>query len=142
MAIILLILVLTPLLGAVVNGFLGTWFRNRAHWVAVPALGIPFLLSCYVLWQMMGMGLPAQEFTFFIWLPTGGLNIPFGFYLDPLSAVMAFTVTSVSFFVHFYSAGYMKGDPGYRRFFSYLNLFVFFMLLLVLSSSYLLMFVG
>ncbi len=142
MEIILLVLLLTPLAGAAINGFLGTWFKDKAHWVAVPALGIPFLLSCYILWQMMGMGLPPLEFTFFTWLPTGGLNIPFGFYLDQLSAVMAFTVTSVSFFVHFYSAGYMKGDPGYRRFFSYLNLFVFFMLILVLSSSYLLMFVG
>jgi len=142
MATVLLILLLTPLIGAALNGFIGTWFRNKAHYVAVPALALPFILSCYILWQMMAGGAQAQEFTFFTWLPTGGLNIPFGFYLDQLSAVMAFTVTSVSFFVHFYSIGYMKGDPGYRRFFTYLNLFVFFMLLLVLASSYLLMFVG
>jgi len=141
MEMILLAMLFAPLAGAAINGLFGTWFRTKAHWVAIAGLAIPFALAVYALVVMM-MGGPPVEASFFTWIPTGGLNISFGLYLDQLSAVMAFTVTCVSFFVHVYSAGYMRGDPGYRRFFAYLNLFVFFMLLLVLANSYLLMFVG
>ncbi len=141
MAVLLSIMLFTPLVGALINGLLGSGFKNKAHWVAIPGLGIPFAIAIYLVYHMMTGG-AAAAFNLFTWMPTGGLAIPFGFYLDQLSTVMAFTVTGVSFFVHVYSMGYMKGDPGYRRFFAYLNLFVFFMLVLILANSYLLMFVG
>ena len=78
----------------------------------------------------------------FNWIRSGSLNIPFSFLVDRLSLVMLLIVTGVGFLIHIYSIGYMKGDPGFGRFFSYLNLFIFFMLLLVLGSNYVVLFTG
>lgn len=80
--------------------------------------------------------------TLFNWISAGGFSASFSFLVDPLSSLMLLIITGVGFLIHVYSIGYMHGDEGYNRFFSYLNLFVFFMLLLVMGSNYLLMFVG
>ncbi|MGH9786423.1 MAG: NADH-quinone oxidoreductase subunit L, partial [Terriglobia bacterium] len=77
-----------------------------------------------------------------VWIAAADLEIPFNFYLDPLSAVMALVVTGVGLLIHIYAAGYMAGEGGYYRFFAYMNLFLFFMLTLVLAGNYLLLFVG
>ena len=130
-----------PFLGMLINGLFGTFFKRKAHWVAVPALGVSAAAASYLLW-LFATGAQPAEFNLYTWMLAGRLEVPFGLYLDQLSAVMAFTVTFVSFLIHVYSVGYMGHDPGFRRFFTYLNLFVFFMLLLVLSNSSLLMFVG
>src|SRR6202049_4744438 len=76
------------------------------------------------------------------WIRSGTFAVDFAFYLDQLSLVMLLVVTGVGFLIHIYSVGYMWDDPGYYRFFAYLNLFMFFMLTLVLANNYLLMFIG
>src|SRR5271157_519023 len=78
----------------------------------------------------------------FNWISFTGFTISFSFLIDPLSVVMLLIVTGVGFLIHVYSIGYMKDDPGYNRFFSYMNLFVFFMMLLVMGAGYLIMFIG
>src|SRR5579872_2068246 len=88
------------------------------------------------------LGLPHNEALPFPWIVAGNFNAPFGFYLDQLSTVMVLVVTGVGFLIHVYSVGYMAHEGGFYRFFSYLNLFMFFMLTLVLANNYLLMFVG
>ncbi|MDZ4339499.1 MAG: NADH-quinone oxidoreductase subunit L, partial [candidate division NC10 bacterium] len=130
-----------PLLGALVNGLFGrTHIRDRAHWVAVPAAGLSFLVALFVSIEVIGGRI--RDADIFPWIVAGALEVPVGVLIDPLSAVMIFTVTSVGFLVHVYSAKYMHGDPGYHRYFTYLNLFLFAMLILVLANNYLLMFVG
>ena len=84
----------------------------------------------------------AYEFTLFTWLPAGGLHVDIGFLADPLSITMALFVTGVGALIHLYSVGYMHGDRDFHRFFALLNLFVFFMLILVLGDSLLLTFLG
>jgi len=78
----------------------------------------------------------------FNWLDAGAFHVPFGFYLDQLSSIMVLVVTGVGFLIHIYAVGYMAHESGFYRFFAYLNLFMFFMLTLVLANNYLLMFVG
>src|SRR3990172_6291443 len=130
-----------PLLGALVNGLFGrTHIRDLAHWVAVPAAGLSFLVALFVSIEVISGRI--RDADIFPWIVAGALEVPVGVLLAPLSAVMIFTVTSVGFLVHVYSAKYMHGDPGYHRYFTYLNLFLFAMLILVLANNYLLMFVG
>src|SRR4030088_3840423 len=76
------------------------------------------------------------------WIRSGNFQVDFSFYLDQLSLVMLLVVTGVGFLIHIYSVGYMWTEPGYYRFFAYLNLFMFFMLTLILANNYLLMFIG
>jgi NADH-quinone oxidoreductase subunit L len=140
MSALLLLTLFTPLLGAAIVGFLGKWFKEKVPFVAVPAVGIPLVSSLYLLYRATkGLTL---NLNLYLWVPVESLKVPFGLILDPLSTIMGVTVTLVSFLVHIYSIEYMKGDPGYRRYFSYLNLFVFSMLLLVFSNNFLLLFVG
>src|SRR5262249_26341109 len=93
-------------------------------------------------WPGSGITLPHIETLSFPWIVAGNFSAPFGFYLDQLSMVMVLVVTGVGFLIHVYSVGYMGHEGGYYRFFAYLNLFMFFMLTLVLANNYLLMFVG
>jgi len=90
--------------------------------------------------------LPADQIpwtkSYFTWISAGGFRADFALQVDQLTIIMLLVVTGVGWLIHIYSTGYMHDDPGYRRFFSYLNLFMFFMLLLVLAANYLLMFVG
>ena len=102
---------------------------------------IPFLLSLVAFGSFL-YGAPPQTFNLFSWISIDGLSVPFSFLLDRLSVLMLLIITGVGFLIHVYSIGYMKEDAGFNRFFSYMNLFVFFMLLLVLGSNYLIMFIG
>jgi NADH-quinone oxidoreductase subunit L len=132
---------LSPLVGAVINGLFGQWFiRERAYWVAIPAAGLSCLVA--LLMSLLVSASGSREVTLYPWIVAGTFQIPVGFLLDPLSTVMMVTVTVVAFLVHVYSVRYMHGDPGYARYFTYLNLFLFAMLVLVLANNYLLLFVG
>jgi NADH-quinone oxidoreductase subunit L len=136
---------LLPLAGALINGLFGRRFPNRAVTaVALAASGASFAWSLRVaaaFAQLPTDQLPYSE-TLAAWLQAGAFRANFALYLDQLSLVMILVVTGVGFLIHVYSVGYMAGDGGYYRFFSYLNLFLFFMLTLVLADNYLLMFVG
>ena len=132
---------LLPLLAFVVNIFLGrSLIRDKAAWIAAPAVFVSWLLSLAVLRQIATTGEPISQHLF-RWIPAGDFNVDVNLYADQLTATMLIVVTTVGFLVHVYSTGYMKGDGGYYRFFSYLPLFVFSMLMLVLADNYLLLFV-
>jgi NADH-quinone oxidoreductase subunit L len=139
----LTLLVLLPLAGFLLNGLLGR--RLGTAFVNVVGVGVPFLAFGVALWAWRtleaGGGAPIVE-TVFTWAAIGDYSFDVAFYLDRLSAVMALIVTGVGALIHLYSVGYMKGDEGYARYFAYLNLFLFFMLLLVLGRSLLVLFVG
>ncbi|HHE46976.1 MAG TPA: NADH-quinone oxidoreductase subunit L, partial [Bacteroidetes bacterium] len=136
---------LIPFAGFIVNGLFGRKLGDRAvGFIGCTVIGLAFVLSIAAFVELLGYD-PYQrhiEAEWFTWLAAGKLQIPFGMLLDPLSAVMILVVSGVSFIIHVYSIGYMHGDRGYARYFAYLNLFVFFMLLLVLGNSYPLMFIG
>ena len=131
-----------PLIGAVVNGLLGKRF-SRQTVVAVALLfsGAAFAMALWIASQFSSLQAPVIE-TLAAWLRAGDFQADFAFYLDQLSLVMLLVVTGVGFLIHIYSVGYMWEEGGFYRFFAYLNLFMFFMLTLVLASNYLLMFVG
>ncbi|MFB3817686.1 MAG: NADH-quinone oxidoreductase subunit L [Candidatus Methylomirabilales bacterium] len=129
-----------PLVGVVVNGIFGHWVRGRAHVLALATTGLSFLIALGIFLQSLGGA--RLDWSVYQWVPVGKLNAPVGFLVDPLSAVMMLVVTFVGFLIHIYSVGYMHGDPGYARFFTYLNLFMTSMLILVLANNYLLMFLG
>ena len=131
-----------PLAGAAINGFLGkTSSRRAVTTVALVFCGAAFAWALLVAARFSSLELPYQEFLAH-WIRSGSFTADFAFYLDQLSLVMLLVVTGVGFLIHIYSVGYMWDDPGYYRFFSYLNLFMFFMLTLVLANNYLLMFIG
>ena len=133
---------LLPLAGAAVNGFAGRRLTREA--VSIVALffsGAAFAMALLVALRFSSLTLPYHEF-FAHWIRSGTFTADFAFYLDQLSLVMLLVVTGVGFLIHVYSIGYMWDDPSYSRFFSYLNLFMFFMLTLVLADNYLLMFIG
>ena len=131
-----------PLAGAAVNGFFGK--RSSRQAVTIVGLffsGAAFAWALGVAFRFSSLDLPYQEYLAH-WIRSGDFSVDFAFYLDQLSLVMLLVVTGVGFLIHIYSVGYMWDDPGYYRFFSYLNLFMFFMLTLVLANNYLLMFIG
>jgi NADH-quinone oxidoreductase subunit L len=129
-----------PLVGVAVNGIFGRWVRERAHLLGVGSTGLSFLVALAVFLSTLGG--ETLNWDVYSWIPAGGFHATIGFLVDPLSAVMMLVVTFVGFLIHVYSVGYMHGDPGYARFFTYLNLFMTSMLLLVLANNYLLMFLG
>jgi len=138
---------LLPLIGFLVIG-LG---RNSLPKSFVGTLGsgvvlLSFLLSCVVFFEVyqarQGGGAGIFTVTLFNWFQVGALTIPMSFLIDPLSAIMLLIITGVGFLIHLYSIGYMKGDSRFSTFFSFLNLFIFLMLILVLASNYLVMFIG
>ena len=131
-----------PLAGAAVNGLFGKKAsRAGVSTVALLGSGGAFLLALRAAAVFSSLDLPHQEFLAH-WIRSGLFSVDFSFYLDQLSLVMLLVVTGVGFLIHVYSIGYMWDDPSYYRFFAYLNLFLFFMLTLVLAGDYLLMFVG
>ena len=136
---------LFPLLGVLLNGF---FMRGRSEKaigaLAAAMIGLSFIITVGCFIEMLGV-VPAErhfELNLYTWIAAGRFEAPVAFLIDPLSLVMMLVVTGVSFLIHIYSIGYMHGDAGFRRFFVELNLFVFFMLLLVMGNNYLLMFVG
>ncbi|MFZ0586590.1 MAG: NADH-quinone oxidoreductase subunit L [Candidatus Sulfotelmatobacter sp.] len=131
-----------PLAGAAINGFLGKKSSRQAvSTVALFFSGAAFAMALWVAARFSSLSLPYQEFVAH-WIRIVGFRADFAFYLDQLSLVMLLVVTGVGFLIHIYSVGYMWDDPSYSRFFSYLNLFMFFMLTLVLANNYLVMFIG
>jgi len=129
-----------PLAGFAVNGLWGKRFsRSTISTVAVSSVVLSFLWVLKVL--SGGVEQPIKE-TYFTWIQSGFVNIPFELAVDRLTAVMLLVVTGVGSLIHVYATGYMAKEDGYYRFFAYLNLFMFFMLLLVMANNYLLMFVG
>src|SRR5213082_2802449 len=137
------IIPLLPLAGAAINGVMGKRFSRRG--VAAAALifcGAAFFMSLWIASQFSSLSLPYVDPHPLTWLRSGNFSVEYSFSLDQLSLAMLLVVTGVGFLIHIYSVGYMWEDGGYYRFFSYLNLFMFFMLTLVLANNYLLMFVG
>jgi NADH-quinone oxidoreductase subunit L len=133
---------LFPLLGAVVNGLWGRrYIRDQAHIPAIASTAAALLVALLVIGDLV-LDPRAVQVVLFDWIVAGPLSVQIGFLADPLSAMMLLVVAGVGFLIHVYSIGYMQGDPGYYRFFTYLNLFMFFMLVLITANNYLLMFVG
>ena len=134
-----------PLVGCIINGFFGLRIGKNA--VGLIACGGPilsFFVTVIMLITLMTM--PAEERLFeqvlFTWMAAGDFHVDFGFQIDPLAIVMMMVVTGVGSIIHIYSIGYMHEEYSYYRFFSYLNLFMFAMLLLVMGSNFLIMFIG
>src|SRR5580693_5966005 len=131
-----------PLVGAAINGLFGKRFsRQTVSAIALGFCGAAFVMALWIAAQFSSLTLPHVE-RVESWIRAGDFQADFGFYLDQLSLVMLLVVTGVGFLIHVYSIGYMWNDPSYYRFFAYLNLFMFFMLTLVLASNYLVMFIG
>jgi len=131
-----------PLAGAAINGFFG----KKSSRAAVSTIGLFFSGAAFawalsVAFRFSSLELPYQEYLAH-WIRSGNFSVDFAFYLDQLSLVMLLVVTGVGLLIHIYSVGYMWQDPSYYRFFTYLNLFMFFMLTLVLANNYLMMFIG
>jgi NADH-quinone oxidoreductase subunit L len=138
---IYLLIPLLPLLAAAVVGLFGSKLpRAAAHLVTIPAVVAAFGLSAYVLIDVLQGHL--FNGTVYTWLTSGGTNFEVGFLIDQLSATMMVIVTFVSLMVHIYTIGYMREDPGYSRFFSYISLFTFSMLMLVMSNNFMQLFFG
>ncbi len=134
-----------PLIGATVNGLIGHRLSKRAVGaVAVGSTGLSFLVALTAFVNILGLS-PEQrvyESVLFMWIQAGSFTAEAALQVDPLSAVFMMIVTGVGFLIHVYSVGYMGHEAGYPRYFAYLNLFMFSMLLLVLGANFLLMFIG
>ncbi len=130
---------LLPLASFVILGLFGHWIKDKAHLVAVPAVVLSFLISVFAFIDVAdGHHSTIQLYT---WLTSGTLDLHLGLTIDRLTAVMLLLVTTVSALVHVYTIGYMRGEPGYARFFSYIALFTFSMLMLVLADNFLQLFI-
>ena len=139
---VLLAIVLAPLLGAIIAGlFRRQVGRAGAHWVTILGVAVSCLLSMQVLWQLLQGAAPFNE-NVYTWFQVGGIEAHIGFMVDKLTAMMMVVVTFVSLLVHIYTIGYMADDDGYQRFFSYISLFTFSMLMLVMSNNFLQLFFG
>jgi NADH-quinone oxidoreductase subunit L len=134
-----------PLLGSLINGL---WRRNLSETsvgsIACGAVGLSCLCAFIAFGELFSLAPQdrAVEVVVYQWVTSGDFQAAMGFLLDPLSALMILVVTGVGLLIHIYSIGYMHGDEGFQRYFAYLNLFVFSMLLLVLGNNFLLMFLG
>lgn len=138
---ILLLIPMLPLIAATVIGLFGRKLpRHFAHILTIAGVGIAFVLSTYVLNQTLH-GFTLNE-TVYQWLTSGAFRFEVGFLIDNLTAMMMVVVTFVSLMVHIYTIGYMHEDPGYNRFFSYISLFTFSMLMLVMSNNFMQLFFG
>ena len=140
------LIILFPLIGFLFNGLFGHKIKNEKIIGSIGSLavGIPFILSVIILFELISLKPEDRKYIveLFSWLNVGTLNIKFSYLVDQLSIVMTLVVTGVGFLIHVYSIGYMHGDKGFFRFFSYLNLFIFAMLNLVLADNFLVLFLG
>ena len=139
------LVLLAPLLGFVILGVAGSALTSRAIiTVAWGGCGLAFLFATISFFSMLGTPVAARtsDQVFYTWVSSGTFQLSFGLYLDPLSATMLMIVTGVGLLIHIYSAGYMKDDPGFWRFFSYMNFFIFAMVLLVSADNFLFLLVG
>jgi NADH-quinone oxidoreductase subunit L len=138
----LLLIVLLPLLGSIIAGLFGRQVgRAGAHTVTILGVAASCVLSAHVLWQLL-QGATAFNENIYTWLQTGSVSVHVGFMVDKLTAMMMVVVTFVSLLVHIYTIGYMAEDDGYQRFFSYISLFTFSMLMLVMSNNFMQLFFG
>src|SRR6185369_2339842 len=143
----LLIVPLAPLAGAVLAGIFGTTFggnwigRRLSHTLCILGVFVAFVVSAMTLMSVAFEGARFNQ-TIYEWMVVGGLKMEIGFLIDGLTAMMMCVVTFVSLMVHIYTIGYMEEDPGYQRFFSYISLFTFSMLMLVMSNNFLQLFFG
>src|SRR5581483_6840480 len=140
---LLLMIPLLPLIAAFLAGVFGRVIgRAGAHTVTILGVAISCALSIYVLKQIYWDGVPAYNAPVYSWLISDGMHMDVGFLIDRLTALMMVVVTFVSLCVHVYTIGYMADDPGYQRFFAYISLFTFSMLMLVMSNNFMQLFFG
>jgi len=140
---VLITIVLAPLVAAMLAGLFGKRIgRAGSHWVTILGVGLSFVLSAWVLKGLLDGSLSEFNETIYTWGVSDGLAMEVGFLIDRLSAMMMVVVTFVSLMVHVYTIGYMHDDPGYQRFFSYISLFTFSMLMLVMANNFLQLFFG
>ncbi len=138
----LLLVPLAPLFGAIMAGFFGKAIgRKGSHRVTILGVAFAFALSCVAFYHVYHTG-RTYNYTVYEWMNIGSLKMEVGFLIDSLTATMMMVVTSVSLMVHIYTIGYMQDDPGYQRFFGYISLFTFSMLMLVMSNNMLQLFFG
>ena len=136
-----LALVLAPLAGSIIAGLLRNQIgKAGAHWATILGVGVSFALSAYVFWLHVFQGAPVFNENIYTWMVVDGLQLHVGFLVDNLTAMMITVVTFVSLMVHIYTIGYMAHEEGYQRFFSYIALFTFSMLMLVMSNNFLQLF--
>lgn len=132
-----------PLIGFLLNGLFGKNLPEKVVGaIGTSAVLAAFAISIGVFIEMQSLPIKQFILPIFDWIQIGSLSIPFSFLIDPLTCIMLLVITGVGTLIHLYSIGYMHNDNGFYRFFSYLNLFVFFMLLLVMGSNYVVMFIG
>jgi len=145
------LLLVLPMAGFLITAFIGRRFGKQAHWIPVGAIFLAWVVAMLAVVNVLGGSaplLPGSEATHgyvvgpWTWIPAGQFDVELGLYVDPLTACLLIVVTTIGLLVHVYSIGYMSHDPGYWRFFAYLNLFMFSMLLLVLADSWLVVFVA
>ena len=140
---IYLAIVLSPLIGSIIVGFFGSFIgRSGAHWIANLGVGISSLLSLLAYYDLFFAGGEIYNAAVYTWFNSGDLRFEIGFLVDKLSVTMMVVVTFVSWMIHIYTIGYMREDPGYQRFFSYISLFTFAMLMLVMANNFLQLFFG
>ncbi len=136
-----LIVPLAPLVGAIVVGLFGPKLgRSLSHWLCIVGVAVSFVASI-VIWRDVNAG-HVFNGDVYTWMQSGGFKLSVGFLIDPLTALMLLVVTFVSLMVHIYTIGYMADDDGYILFFSYISLFTFSMLMLVMSNNFLQLFFG
>ncbi len=150
-------IILFPLIGATINGLLfasGLWqkkFNGDEHsehsisgLIGSGAVLLSAILSTYYFIQLLSLDSAQRQIIqeLFVWIPSGDFTVSFEFMFDSLSSIMVLVITWIGFLIHIYSTGYMHHDKGYAKYFTYLNIFVFFMLILVLGNNFPLMFVG
>ena len=138
------LLLLLPLAGFLLTALIGRRLGSRAWAIAVPAIIVTWLIALFVIGRALGgvYGEDGLRFALWRWIPAGALQVDINLAVDQLTAVLLFVVTTVGMLVHVYSIGYMAHDPSRWRFFAYLNLFMFSMLLLVLAGNFVLLFAG
>lgn len=138
-----LTVVLSPLLASILTGLFGRRLGpTLSHWLAVSGVGLAFLLSVVILTIVLKHNISFEEMQLYVWAVSTNIVFEVGFLIDPLTVLMMIVVTFVSLMVHIYTIGYMHDDPGYSRFFSYISLFTFSMLMLVMSNNFLQLFFG
>ena len=138
-----LIIALSPLFGAIVAGLFGRLVgRAGAHTITIASVAVSCGLSCKVLYDLVTGAAEPFNGTVYHWMTSGDFSFEVGFLIDRLTAVMMVVVTFVSLMVHVYTIGYMKEDPGYQRFFAYISLFTFAMLMLVMANNFMQLFFG
>ncbi len=136
-----LLVPLAPLVGAIIVGLWGPRLgRAVSHWICILGVAVSMAASAVILRDVVAGNTFNGDI--YVWMTSGGIKFAIGFLIDPLTALMITVVSFVSLMVHVYTIGYMEDDPGYTRFFSYISLFTFSMLMLVMANNFLQLFFG